>query len=76
MDLENIAGGWINRTGGIDGVDYRPTGFAVENSGIIREGYRDTGFRVDDRGNIRGHYGAFTPFRINDFGVVERDLRG
>lgn len=75
MNINDIAGGSVNRFGGIEGVNYRPTGFVIENSGVIRDGYRDSGFRVDQNGDVRNEYGGFTPFRINSFEAVERDVR-
>lgn len=73
MNLEDIAGGSVNRFGGID-VNYQPTGFSIENSGVIRQGYFDSGLRCGDDGAIRGDYGMRTGFEINSFGTIQREV--
>lgn len=71
-NLEGIAGGSINRFGGIDGADYRPTGFSISNDGVISNGYTPIA-RVDGAGNIRAGYDSLTGLRISN-GLVQRDI--
>ena len=64
-NLERIANGTINRWGGIDGADYRPTGFTVSNNGVIRDGYTPVA-GIDGAGNICGGYGMPTGLRVSN----------
>ena len=77
MSLDNIVGGNINSWGGIDGADYRPTGFAVGNDGGIRQGYNPVPVaRIGANGSIRDNYGVFTEVKLNSVSkVFEHDVR-
>ena len=77
MSLDNIIGGSVNTWGGIDGANYRPTGFAVGNDGGVRQSYNPVPVaRIDSNGHVRGNYDGFTGIKINSVsGMIERDVR-
>ena len=64
-NLEGMAGGSINRWGGVDGAVYRPTGFSISNDGTIRDGYNPVA-RVDRAGDIRTGYNELTNLRVSN----------
>jgi len=76
MALDDMIGGSMNRCGGIDGADYRPTGFSMGTGGSVFSGYQQVA-RFDAEGNLRSGYDSLTGIRFNPIsGLIERDPRG